>query len=215
MEWERARTDEQKEQRVAEIVAATERLYEKYSFEEITFVMIAEEANFTRSNLYKYFSSKEEIFLEFVKNDIKLYVKNLVKEFSKDKNYSVEQFVSIWVKILVKHKRLLNLIGILFAFLEKNCSVESLTDFKFATKDELMSTVELICLIFPEISPEKAKDFFYLQFASAVGLYQMTDLSEVQKIVMENPELKDFKIDFEPYYKDAVEHLIKGLLNSK
>ena len=35
MEWERARTEEQKELRIAEIVAATERLYDKYDFDEI------------------------------------------------------------------------------------------------------------------------------------------------------------------------------------
>jgi len=39
----------------------------RLSFEEITFVLIAKEAQFTRSNLYKYFNSKEEIFLEFIK----------------------------------------------------------------------------------------------------------------------------------------------------
>ena len=215
MEWERARTDEQKEKRVAEIVAATERLYNKYEFEEITFVLIAEEAKFTRSNLYKYFNSKEEIFLEFVKSDIKLYVENLVKSFRFNKSYTIDEFVSIWVKTLIKHKRLLDLIGILFSSLEKNCTEESLRNFKYSTKDELKTSVELICRVFPDLSPEKATDFFYLQFASAVGFYQMTNHSDVQKKVLQDPELKEFNIDFEPYYKDSVEHLIKGLLDSK
>ena len=212
MEWERARTDEQKEQRIAEIVAATERLYEKYSFEEITFVLIAEEANFTRSNLYKYFTTKEEIFLEFMRNDINIYVKNLLREFSKKDKYSVDQFVSLWVKVLVKNKRLLNLFGILFSSLEKNCSFEALTEFKLATKKDLVSVVELLCSTFPGFEQEKAKDFFYLQFALAVGLYQMTNHSELQLKVLEQPELREFKIEFEPYYKIAVENLIKGLL---
>ena len=213
MEWERARTDEQKEQRVAEIVAATERLYDKYEFEEITFVHIAEEAKFTRSNLYKYFNSKEEIFLEFVKSDIKLYVKNLVKSFRSNKKYKLDEFISVWVKTLVKHKRLLDLIGILFSSLEKNCTEESLRSFKYSTKDELKTTVELICRVFPGVSPEKATDFFYLQFASAGGLYQMTNRSEVQKKVLEDPELKEFNINFEPYYKSSVKYLVKGLLD--
>ena len=212
MEWERARTEEQKELRIAEIVAATERLYDKYDFDDITFVLIAEEAKFTRSNLYKYFNSKEEIFLEFVQYDIKKYVKSLVKSFRFNKDYSVDEFVSIWVKTLVKHKRLLDLIGILFSSLERNCSEEGLRNFKYATKDELKATVELICRVLPGVGPKDATDFFYLQFASAVGLYQMTNHSEVQKKVLEDPELKEFKIDFEPYYKSSVEHLIKGML---
>jgi hypothetical protein len=55
MTWERARTDEQKEVQVAEIVEATARLYENHSFEDINLPLIAKDAKFTCSNLYKYF----------------------------------------------------------------------------------------------------------------------------------------------------------------
>jgi AcrR family transcriptional regulator len=59
MTWQRSRSREQKEQRIAEIVDATARLYQKHSFEDITFALIAKEADFTRSNLYKCFNTKE------------------------------------------------------------------------------------------------------------------------------------------------------------
>ena len=212
MEWERARTEEQKEKRIAEIVAATERLYEKYCFEDITFVLIAEEADFTRSNLYKYFSSKEEIFLEFLRQDIEKWRKNLVTKFKSDKDYFVTDFVEIWVNTLVKHKRLLELIAILFSFLEKNTTVESLIEFKLSIKNDLEQLIGLICRIFPDLTEQKAADFVYLQFASAVGLYQMTDHSENQLKAMEHPELKDMKIEFSPYFKNSVEYILRGLL---
>ena len=73
MTWERARSEEQKEQRFSEIMAATASLYEKHRFEESTFVLIAKQEKFTRANLYKYFHSKAEIFLEFIKHDIVLW----------------------------------------------------------------------------------------------------------------------------------------------
>jgi len=38
---------------VTEIVSATARLSQDYNYDAITFAMIAKEANFTRSNLYK------------------------------------------------------------------------------------------------------------------------------------------------------------------
>lgn len=213
MEWERARSEGQKEIRISEIVAATERLYKKYSFEEITFVLIAEEANFTRSNLYKYFNSKEEIFLEFVKHDIIRWRKELTKTFRKKTHYSVEEFVSVWVKFLIKHKRLLELISILFVHLEKNVSVQSYIDFKLETKDELGTIAELLCGVFPKLTPEKAAEFIYLQTSVAIGLYQMTNYSEVQLKAMENPELSDMKIEFNTYFEDAVKHLLQGLLD--
>ena len=212
MKWERARSEEQKAERIAEIVAATERLYKKHSFEEITFVAIAEEADFTRSNLYKYFRSKEEIFLEFAKHDIILWRKSLERAFKKEKTYKTDRFVTIWVDTLVKHKRLLGLISILFADLEKNASFDSFVDFKFATKDEIERVTELLCRIFPKLTPDDASRFIYLQISAAVGLYQMTDYSEIQLRAFEHPELKQFKVDFKPLFKEAVEYLIKGLL---
>ena len=89
MGWERARTEAQKQQRVSEIIDATARLYKKHRFEEITFVAIAKEAKFTRSNLYKYFNTKEEIFFEFLKHDIILWRQDLDTTLQKKKVYSI------------------------------------------------------------------------------------------------------------------------------
>ncbi|MGH7885074.1 MAG: TetR/AcrR family transcriptional regulator [Thermodesulfobacteriota bacterium] len=213
MKWERARTDKQKEKRISEIVSATDRLFKKYGYDSITFVSIAKEANFTRSNLYKYFNSKEEIFLELFKKDISLWRKALVAKYPRDKNYSIKEFASIWVTVMNKHKRLLDLIGIWFSSLESQCSVESLTKFKLRTKDELKMLQELLCTVFPAMKPKRAAEFIHLQIASAIGLYQMTNLSENQKKVLQNPELRDMNIDFYKYYMSSVEHLISGLLD--
>ncbi len=82
MDWVRARSDRQIEQRTGEIVGATARLYETHRFEEITFAMIAKEADFTRSNLYRYFETKEEIFLELLKHDIGVWRSDVLDTFS-------------------------------------------------------------------------------------------------------------------------------------
>ncbi|MDH4219370.1 MAG: TetR family transcriptional regulator [Candidatus Aminicenantes bacterium] len=213
MEWIRARTDKQKEYRISEIVAATARLYNKHSFEEITFSLIAKEAKFTRSNLYKYFNSKEEIFLEFLKHDLMRWRKDTEKAYQKDKAYSVDEFASIWVKMQVKHVRLLNLISILYTHLEKNSSLQNLIDFKKRANEELMTLSELLCGLFPLLTLEKVAEFLNLQLAAAIGLYQMTNLSEVQRIVLEYPEFEHFKLDFKVYFQKTVEHLLQGLLH--
>ncbi|MHC4756423.1 MAG: helix-turn-helix domain-containing protein [Planctomycetota bacterium] len=57
--------------------------------------LIAKEAGFTRYNLYKYFSSKEEIFLEFLKHDIILWRQDLVKTCRRRKASSVETFAIV------------------------------------------------------------------------------------------------------------------------
>lgn len=212
MKWERARTEEQKEKRISEIVSATARLFNKHSYDDITFVSIAKEASFTRSNLYKYFNSKEEIFLEFFKRDINLWRKDVVNRYSTGKSYSIREFASIWVGVMNKHNRLLALIGIWFSSLESQCSVESLTEFKLKLKDELDIVQELLSRLFTPMNKQMAFEFLHLQISSAIGLYQMTNLSDNQKKVLQNPELKDMEIDFNEYYTNSVIHLLSSML---
>ena len=215
MKWERARTEAQKQQRISEIIDATARLYEKHGFEEITFVSIAKEANFTRSNLYKYFNSKEEIFLEFLKHDIILWRQDLVATLKRKKGYSVGEFASVWLDVQGRHERKLNLISILYDYLEKKSSIESLTDFKAMAKDEFGILSELLCGLLPALSIENAVKFLNMQLAASIGLHRMTNLSEAQQKVLENPEFEHFKVDYNKYFKETVEYLLQGLLAHK
>jgi AcrR family transcriptional regulator len=212
MKWQRARSQEQKQQRISEIVDATARLYENHSFEEISFALIAKEAKFTRSNLSKYFSSKEEIFLAFLVQDMCLWRAELLKTCRTRKIESIDRFTSVWVKTMITHKRFLDLLSLLPTFLEKNVTEQSLVDFKRRVADELKMLSELSCETFPALSPAKAVEFLELQLASAIGLYQITNLSEMQRRVLEYPEFKHMKIDFNSSLQKSVKYLLCGLM---
>jgi len=211
MTWERARSEEQKEHRITEIIDATARLYEAHTFEEITFVLIAKEAQFTRSNLYKYFNSKEEIFLEFLRHDIVRWRKDVVENIKPDRICSVKDFSAAWVGLQRKHERFVKLLSILHNVIEKNVTIEKLTEFKRGAKEELFILAEVLCSIFPELTIEKAARFLQLQLAAAVGLFQMTDLSETQQQILDNPEFSVLKIDFAAAFQETVEHLLSGI----
>jgi len=213
MNWQRARTDEQKEQRTNEILAATARLYDQASFAEITLAAIAREANFTRSNLYKYFRSKEEIFFEFLKHDIYLWRKDVLVAFGDAATWPVFDFADTWVAVLVRHERMLRLISVLYAHLEKKASREGLIGFKQMANDEFGVLAGMLYRLFPALSSERALKFLQLQLAAAIGLYAMTNLSPAQRKVLEMPEFQHFKIDFADSFREAVAFLLKGLLD--
>ena len=60
----RARSDEHKEERLSQIKEATAELFAIAPYSEITLTTIAEKLCWSRANLYKYVTTKEEIFLE-------------------------------------------------------------------------------------------------------------------------------------------------------
>lgn len=213
MEWKRARTKEQKEQRISEIMDAAARLYERQGFEGITFASIAEEAKFTRSNLYKYFTSKEEIFLEFLKQDLVRWRQDLVTALQEWKVYSVGEFASTWVKVQGRHGRMMRLISILYDQLEKNSSVETLIGFTTIAKEELETLSKLIREVLPSLRAEDAVKFLNMYLAASIGFYKMTNLSQVQHEVLALPEFQHFKMDYDAYVQRTVEYLLLGLIN--
>ena len=213
MGWERARTEEQKEQRIAAILDATARLYATRPFEKITLVSIAKAAKFTRSNLYKYFNSKEEIFFEFLKQDVIRWRKDLVATLGKKKRYTIRQFAAAWVDVHRRHERMQDLISILYDFLEKNASIDRMVEFKRLANDEYTIVTGLLCNLFSALSPQKAVRFLNMQLAASIGLYRMTNLSAAQKEVLAYPEFKHLKVDYTVYYQECVEYLLKGLLS--
>lgn len=212
MTWERARSEAQKEHRISEIVSATARLYETYTFEEITYAQIAREAKFTRSNLYKYFSTKEEIFLELLGQDVVRCRKALARALRPGKVSSVQECATAWAKTLIKHERFLRLFSILYTSLEKNASLESLTRFKVTARDELGTLSGLLRGVFPMMTLDEAGEFLHLQMALAIGLYPMAHLSDVQTQAMERAGFERIGIDFEGYLRDGIEHLLRGLV---
>ena len=74
MNFQRARNKQAKAERWDEIVNSTLSLFERTSYANITIKDIAQKTSFTRANIYKYISTKEEIFLEIILRDSKKWI---------------------------------------------------------------------------------------------------------------------------------------------
>lgn len=184
MNWMRARSDEQIEQRAGEILAAAARLYRENRFDEISLSMIAEEARFTRSNVYRYFDSKEDIFLELLQQDIAAWRQDIAKTFDGWSGGSRE-FAEKWVHTLLKHRRLLQLFTILYTLLEPNATPEALTQFKQASAREIAQAAGLLADLLPFSTEEEAVEFVFAQSWLAIGAYPMLALTPKQEDAMQ------------------------------
>jgi len=207
MDWVRARSDEQIEQRINEIVDATARLYEENRFEDITFAMIAKEADFTRSNLYRYFQTKEDIFLELMNHDIALWRADILQNFA-DGTPSLREVAEISVELILKHRRMVKLFTILFTLLEPNASLEALTAFKQKINEEIGMVAQFLSTVLAFPSVEAAAEFVTTQSSLVIGGYPMMDLTPKQIEAMEA-----INMDTSPeYYRERLVHAIELLL---
>ena len=88
----RARTDGQKEIRMKEIKDAADSLFAKMPFSDITLTVIAENLGWSRANLYKYVTTKEEIFLEI----------SAMPALSADEAYKLQQNVLMFAATKIR-----------------------------------------------------------------------------------------------------------------
>ena len=61
--------------RKEEIISACRKLYETMSFKDITLKEIGQQTSFTRTSIYNYFETKEEIFLALFAQEYELFCK--------------------------------------------------------------------------------------------------------------------------------------------
>ena len=84
--WKRANDREQKEIRKREICDAALALNEASPFSEMTLADIARYASFTRSNLYKYYSCREDLFLFLLEKEFFAWIDISEKTFFRDES---------------------------------------------------------------------------------------------------------------------------------
>jgi len=206
MDFQRARTDEQKEIRIKQISEAALDLLKTVKYEDITLAGIAKNLSFTRANIYKYVSSKEEIFLYVILEEIVKWKNDLDGIFDGVVNPDKEEFAVLWSESVYRNKMMIQTMSLLYTLFEKNVKFEKLVNFKRKLFAETGKVVVLLTEIFPKFTIETAFKFLQMQLFYALGLYPTTVENEIQKKAIEKAgfypfhtpdffeELKDFTL---------------------
>ncbi|MCP4325734.1 MAG: TetR/AcrR family transcriptional regulator [Psychromonas sp.] len=215
MNWQRARTDEKKNERKEAIYQAALTLFKKNGYDKVSFNGIAVEAGFTKSNMYRYFSSKDDVFLSVF---AELFA-NWVNDFSQQLQLLEQEvdgnvFAQVWVNSLLAHPKLLDLMPILFTSLERNSSFEQLLEFKRLSMNLLYGLTLDITRIYPDIESEKAFKLLTLSYAATANSWAATMQSEALKKVYQLDEFQALKPNFEKDLTTSIEIIIQGLKTS-
>lgn len=175
MPWQRARREDQIEQREATILEAAALLFDQHRYEAISLVMIGKQAKFTRSNLYRYFKTKEDIYLRLLEQEVEHWYQ---QAFIDIQSASKGNFVECWLGPILNQPRLLKLFDILDNVLEENASDEAILAFKQTTAKCMVSLqTELISKQLFE-DEEGVGKFFMASISLATGIYPKLNMPE-------------------------------------
>jgi len=189
MDFERAKTDEQRQVRIQEITRVAADLLDNYDYHLITLSNIAKGINFSRANLYKYIASKEEIYLILFIDEYEMFLNLLKKEIKQDFSKKTDTFAETLADIIGNQKRFLKLYSILYTIIEKNSSEEKLIEFNQKFKDCKEKYIRILKTAFPIMDKNRIIKFIELLDCFIIGFFPITSLSTVQVSAAQNANI--------------------------
>jgi AcrR family transcriptional regulator len=215
MNWERARTADQQEERRQEIMAAAATLFRELAYEDVSLNAIAREAGFTKSNIYRYFASREEIFLSLFLVDFSDWADEFIAALKTlPSDISAEALAGVWVKVLIKHERMLDLTPLLGVALERNASESVLFPFKVDMHRLLADIVDGLAVPLPMMSAEQGSALVTWVHGLVAGLWPFAKPNEIMEAVLRRPELGPSHFNFTDTLLGAIEIFVRDIQQS-
>ena len=170
--------------RKEEIINACEQLYRTMSFKEITLKEIGNVTSFTRTSIYNYFQTKEEIFLALFEREYNRWNEELQKILQEDEVLTREQLADKIASSIANREQLLKLLSMNNYDMEANSRPELLTSFKKAYGESMKNVFRLLSKFCPEMSVQDIQNFTYIFFPFMFGIYPYTAVTEKQRVAM-------------------------------
>ncbi|MBM6816158.1 TetR family transcriptional regulator [Olsenella uli] len=165
----RARSAEQKGQRLEEIKGAVRAQFQTRPYHEITLTTIADELGWSRANLYKYVSTKEEVFLLLAGDECDGYFEALLAALPEGCGLAPDVVAEVWAGIANAHQEYFRLGDLLTTIIETNVTVERLACFKRGYYAHVGAMEERLPRIL-DIRAESVEPLLMAIYYHAVGL---------------------------------------------
>ncbi len=173
------------EARREEIINACEELYKTKSFKEITLKDIGNVTSFTRTSIYNYFQTKEEIFLALLKREYELWIDSLKETMKRVDTMTKDEFAAMLAHSLEERAQLLKIMSMNHYDMETGSRQEHLKDFKVAYGESIRTVMTCLHQYFPDMTVEEKQDFIYTFFPFMFGIYPYAYVTEKQRTAME------------------------------
>ena len=170
--------------RKEEIITACAELYKTMSFKDITIKEIGNATSFTRTSIYNYFQTKEEIFLALLQREYELWNGRLKEIRAGHEEMTREEFADALAHSLEERKNLLKIMSMNHYDMEENSRIERLIEFKVVYGRSLAEVRNCLDKFFPEMTAQDKQDFIFSFFPFMFGIYPYTVVTEKQREAM-------------------------------
>ena len=190
--------------RKEEIIHACEQLYQTMSFKEITLKEIGNVTSFTRTSIYNYCQTKEEIFLALFQREYDRWNEDLTNILNENEQLTKKELAELISHSLAGRQQLLKLLSMNNFDMEANSRQELLTAFKHSYGRSMQLISMVVQKFCPEMTVSDIQNFICIFFPFMFGIYPYTEVTEKQRAAM-----KEAGINY--VYQSAYELIYSGL----
>lgn len=172
-----------------EIINACEELYKKENFKDITLKQIGEKTTFSRTSIYNYFQTKEEIFLALFQREYEKWIEDLNKIYEKNERLMIEELANKLAHTIEKRPTLLKLLAMNLYDMEDNSKMEALVEFKQAYGNSIKAVKRCLDKFVTNMNEEEKTNFILSFFPFMYGIYPYAVVTAKQKETMEKADV--------------------------
>lgn len=173
-------------------------------YDAVNLNAVAQEVGITKPALYRYFRSKEVLFLALFDRELA----GLQQDFAKVRE--TRDVAATISHIFVSRPLYCRLSAILHTVLERDLHIDEARTFKQSMKATLESLVGILCGWLPALAADEATSLLLQMQQALIGVWHMTHPVGAVAAVISEPELALFKLEFRPSLEAHLRRLLEA-----
>ncbi len=194
--FQRARSAEAKAQRHSDLIRAATCVLEQDGVDGLTLQAIASRAGIVKSNIYRYFETREALLVELLLRDFAKLVEELEQAVSGE--MAPANMAKLLSEMFASRQQLCELMSEIAPTMEKNISIECVRNFKRALLGEAGRAAFVLQKGLPWLDAEEAMAVFFSIHVFVAGLWPVTNPPPILVKLYEEPEFAPFRYEFAP-----------------
>src|SRR5664279_2804266 len=202
-DFQRARSPQQQEQRRRAILDAARQMLDQAPLTEISLRELSRQVGLAKSNVVRYFPTREAVFLALLVDDwdrwLDVLQGRLPRQDGRRTAASTQAtLASVIAESLGEQPRLCDLIANSQLILERNIPLETAREFKAAAFARTQRLAQLVSSVVPVLDDAQAYEFAGVVWALVAGAWPIAHPSPVVACVLAEPDFAGMCVDFVP-----------------
>ena len=214
MTFQRARQDTQKAERSANILKNARVLCSEFGVMGWSFNELGRRADITKSNLYRYFSNREEILLVLMHEEFHRFAQQFAAE-TNDKHMDATELSTLLAAFYAERTLLCDLLSVSAAVLEKNLDLEDIQKIKMSGFEDAETVALAIAKALGTIDKEQAERIAFVSGVIVTGLWPMACPTAPAQRLAASKGLERLTLHFRTELQKMLEAQIIGITSTK